>query len=69
MIDTNITALVTLTHRLLPQLVGAQGRDHQHLVGGRRLPVPGRQCLRRYQGLRQPVSLGLRSTCTAPACA
>ena len=55
MIDTNVTALVSLTHKLLPGLDRPARRDHQPVVGRRELPLYGRQRLFGNQGVREGV--------------
>ena len=69
MIDTNVTALVTLTHRLLPVLVERRGLIVNMSSVAATYPYPGatptaapRRSLRNFRSACAP-------TCTAPACA
>ena len=56
MIETNCTGLVYMTRALLPQMV-ARGRGHVVNLGSiaGTYPYPGRQRLRRDEGIRAPV--------------
>ncbi len=69
MIDTNITALVTLTHRLLPQLVERKGA----IINIRRWPASIRTRVATPTVAPRLSSASSRwacvRTCTAPACA
>lgn len=60
MIDTNVTALATLTHALLPSLIARKGAIINVVHRGA-LSVCGRQRVRRHQGIRQSVFACLRS--------
>ena len=58
MIDTNITALATLTHALLPTLIARKGMIINISSIAAHLSVQRRQRLRRHQGLRHAVLAG-----------
>ena len=56
MIETNCTGLVIMTRALLPRMVARGTRAHrQPRLDRGHLPVPGRQRLRRDEGLRPSV--------------
>ncbi|KAG0926270.1 hypothetical protein G6F31_018446 [Rhizopus arrhizus] len=61
MIDTNITALVTLTHRLLPQLVERKGAIINISSVAGVYPYPGGNAYGGTKAFVSQFSLGLRS--------
>lgn len=61
MIDTNITALVTLTHRLLPQLVARRGAIINISSTAALYPYPGGNAYGGTKAFVSQFSLGLRS--------
>lgn len=61
MIDTNITALVTLTHRLLPQLVARKGAIINISSVAGVYPYPGGNAYGGSKAFVSQFSLGLRS--------
>ncbi len=61
MIDTNVTALVTLTHRLLPQLVERRGAIINISSTAATYPYPGGNAYGGTKAFVSQFSLGLRS--------
>ncbi|OAX55268.1 SDR family NAD(P)-dependent oxidoreductase [Xanthomonas graminis] len=61
MIDTNITALVTLTHRLLPTLIQRRGAIVNISSVAARYPYPGGNAYGGTKAFVSQFSLGLRS--------
>lgn len=61
MIDTNVTALVTLTHRLLPQLVARKGAIINISSVAGVYPYPGGNAYGGTKAFVSQFSLGLRS--------
>lgn len=61
MIDTNVTALVTLTHRLLPQLVARKGAIINISSVAGVYPYPGGNAYGGSKAFVSQFSLGLRS--------
>lgn len=61
MIDTNVTALVTLTHRLLPQLVARKGAIISISSVAGVYPYPGGNAYGGTKAFVSQFSLGLRS--------
>jgi serine 3-dehydrogenase len=61
MIDTNITALVTLTHRLLPQLIARRGAIINISSVAGVYPYPGGNAYGGTKAFVSQFSLGLRS--------
>ena len=61
MIDTNVTALVTLTHRLLPQLVARKGAIINISSVAGVYPYPGGNAYGGTKAFVSQYSLGLRS--------
>lgn len=61
MIDTNITALVTLTHRLLPRLIERRGAIINVSSVAARYPYPGGNVYGGSKAFVSQFSLGLRS--------
>ncbi len=61
MIDTNVTALVTLTHRLLPQLVARKGAVINISSVAGVYPYPGGNAYGGTKAFVSQFSLGLRS--------
>lgn len=61
MIDTNVTALVTLTHRLLPQLVALKGAIINISSVAGVYPYPGGNAYGGTKAFVSQFSLGLRS--------